>query len=144
MLAPTGSDLSKHEREGTVFAGYHYDLNFLTIHGRSRFPGLHIWLRNGQKVEVSVPVGCLLIQAGKEVLELNMHSFHKLNYCFQEVQIMVLSYSFDLYFLLNSSSGSQGAIAWLECMRLLSAKELLQLLMQRVRLDAACGECLPL
>lgn len=50
-----------------MFAGYHYDLNFLTIHGRSRFPGLNIWLRNGQKVEVKVPVGCLLIHAGKQV-----------------------------------------------------------------------------
>ncbi|KAL2326481.1 hypothetical protein Fmac_025539 [Flemingia macrophylla] len=67
LLAPTGSDLQKYGQEGTVFAGYHYDLNFLTIHGRSRFPGLNIWLRNGQKVEVKVPVGCLLIQTGKEI-----------------------------------------------------------------------------
>ena len=67
LLAPTGSDLQRHGSEGTVFAGYHYDLNFLTIHGRSRFPGLNIWLRNGQKVEVKVPVGCLLIQSGKQL-----------------------------------------------------------------------------
>lgn len=67
LLAPTGSDLRRYGQEGTVFAGYHYDLNFLTIHGRSRFPGLNIWLRNGQKVEVKVPVGCLLIQTGKQV-----------------------------------------------------------------------------
>ncbi|KAM6563138.1 hypothetical protein CsatB_023136 [Cannabis sativa] len=67
LLAPTGSDLQTHGREGTVFAGYHYDLNFLTIHGRSRFPGLNIWLRNGRKVEVKVPVGCLLIQTGKQI-----------------------------------------------------------------------------
>lgn len=53
-----------------MFAGYHYDLNFLTIHGRSRFPGLNIWLRNGQKVEVKVPIGCLLIQTGKQVQEM--------------------------------------------------------------------------
>lgn len=66
LLAPTGSDLSRYGQEGTVFAGYHYDLNFLTIHGKSRFPGLYIWLRNGQKVEVKVPVGCLLIQTGKQ------------------------------------------------------------------------------
>ncbi|KAJ6829117.1 uncharacterized protein M6B38_359925 [Iris pallida] len=66
LLAPTGSDLRRHGCEGTVFAGYHYDLNFLTIHGRSRFPGLSIWLRNGQKVEVKVPIGCLLIQTGKQ------------------------------------------------------------------------------
>ncbi|KAK4757942.1 hypothetical protein SAY87_019243 [Trapa incisa] len=67
LLAPTGSDLSRYGQEGTVFAGYHYDLNFLTIHGKSRFPGLYIWLRNGQKVEVKVPVGCLLIQTGKQI-----------------------------------------------------------------------------
>ncbi|CAL2236909.1 unnamed protein product [Prunus armeniaca] len=67
LLAPTGSDLQRYGQEGTVFAGYHYDLNFLTIHGRSRFPGLNIWLRNGQKVEVKVPVGCLLIHAGKQI-----------------------------------------------------------------------------
>lgn len=45
LLAPTGSDLEKYE-VGTTFAGFHYDLNFLTIHGKSRFPGLYIWLRN--------------------------------------------------------------------------------------------------
>ncbi|XP_039117025.1 LOW QUALITY PROTEIN: uncharacterized protein LOC120252889 [Dioscorea cayenensis subsp. rotundata] len=67
LLAPTGSDLKRHGVEGKVFAGYHYDLNFLTIHGRSRFPGLNIWLRNGQKVPVKVPVGCLLIQTGKQI-----------------------------------------------------------------------------
>jgi isopenicillin N synthase-like dioxygenase len=67
LLAPTGSDLQRHGSEGTVFAGFHYDLNFLTIHGRSRFPGLNIWLRNGKKMEVKVPVGCLLIQSGKQV-----------------------------------------------------------------------------
>ncbi|XP_042479474.1 uncharacterized protein LOC122060450 [Macadamia integrifolia] len=67
LLAPTGSDLRRYGQEGNVFAGYHYDLNFLTIHGKSRFPGLNIWLRNGQKVEVKVPVGCLLIQTGKQL-----------------------------------------------------------------------------
>ncbi|KAG2668630.1 hypothetical protein I3760_14G000800 [Carya illinoinensis] len=67
LLAPTGSDLRRYGQEGTVFAGYHYDLNFLTIHGRSRFPGLNIWLRNGEKVKVKVPIGCLLIQTGKQI-----------------------------------------------------------------------------
>jgi len=66
LLAPTGSDLARHGREGTVFAGAHTDLNFLTIHGRSRFPGLHVWLRDGRRVPVAVPDGCLLIQAGKQ------------------------------------------------------------------------------
>ncbi|GER51786.1 2-oxoglutarate (2OG) and Fe(II)-dependent oxygenase superfamily protein [Striga asiatica] len=67
LLSPTGSDLKRHGQIGTVFAGYHYDISFLTIHGRSRFPGLNIWLRNGQKMEVKVPVGCLLIQTGKQL-----------------------------------------------------------------------------
>jgi len=67
LLAPTGSDLNKWNALGSIFAGFHYDFNLLTIHGRSRFPGLFIWLRNGQKVLVRVPPGCLLIQAGKQL-----------------------------------------------------------------------------
>eukprot|EP01027_Heterolobosea_sp_BB2_P025651 GEZU01039363.1.p1 GENE.GEZU01039363.1~~GEZU01039363.1.p1 ORF type:complete len:363 (-),score=148.07 GEZU01039363.1:757-1845(-) len=67
LLAPTGSDLSKYNELNTIFAGFHYDLNFLTIHGKSRFPGLEIWLRNGKKIPVRVPEGCLLVQAGKQI-----------------------------------------------------------------------------
>lgn len=66
LLAPTGSDLAKYNSLGTVFANFHYDLNFLTIHGRSRFPGLFIWLRDGTKSIVRVPPKCLLLQAGKQ------------------------------------------------------------------------------
>ena len=50
-----------------MFAGYHYDLNFLTIHGKSRYPGLHVWLRDGTRIPVRVPDGCLLLQAGKQL-----------------------------------------------------------------------------
>ncbi|CAG9333045.1 unnamed protein product [Blepharisma stoltei] len=64
LLAPTGADLRKWGK-GTVFAGYHYDLNFITIHGKSRFPGLSAWMRNNKKIDVAVPSGCLLLQAGK-------------------------------------------------------------------------------
>lgn len=64
LLAPTGSDLTKND-VGTVFAGFHYDIAFLTIHGKSRFPGLYIWTRDNQKLQVKVPEGCLLLQAGK-------------------------------------------------------------------------------
>lgn len=41
-------------------------MNFLTIHGKSRYPGLYIWTRGGKKVLVRVPDGCLLVQAGKQ------------------------------------------------------------------------------
>jgi isopenicillin N synthase-like dioxygenase len=66
LLAPTGSNLKKFGKLGTVFAGYHYDLNFLTIHGKSRFSGLYVWTRDGRKMLVKVPDGCLLLQAGKQ------------------------------------------------------------------------------
>jgi hypothetical protein len=46
---------------GEVLAGFHYDLNFLTIHGKSRFPALNIFLRDGssagrKKVAVKVVI----------------------------------------------------------------------------------------
>lgn len=67
LLAPTGADLEKYSNLNTVIAGYHYDLNFLTIHGKSRYPGLFIWLRGGKKIPIRIPEGCLLLQAGKQL-----------------------------------------------------------------------------
>jgi len=66
LLAPTGSDIGTLP-VGTVLAGLHYDLNFLTIHGKSRYPGLSAWMRGGKKFHVSVAEGCLLLQAGKQL-----------------------------------------------------------------------------
>ncbi|KAM0282925.1 hypothetical protein ACHAQH_002736 [Verticillium albo-atrum] len=69
LLAPTSSDLRKYDEPDTILAGFHTDLNFLTIHGRSRFPGLHVWARNtGKKMAVKIPKGSyLLVQAGKQL-----------------------------------------------------------------------------
>ncbi|KAL5598319.1 hypothetical protein BROUX41_003622 [Berkeleyomyces rouxiae] len=69
LLAPTASDLAAHGALDTVLAGFHTDLNFLTIHGRSRFPGLNIWARNsGRRIAVAIPPGNhLLVQAGKQM-----------------------------------------------------------------------------
>lgn len=63
LLAPTASDLMKYN-VGTAFAGFHYDLNFITIHGKSRYPGLFLWTRDWKKMACKVPEGCLLMQAG--------------------------------------------------------------------------------
>jgi isopenicillin N synthase-like dioxygenase len=63
LLAPTGSDLKKND-VGTVFAGWHYDISFMTIHGKSRYPGLSVWTREWKKKPVKIPHGCLLVQAG--------------------------------------------------------------------------------
>jgi len=72
LLAPTASDLVKYGRKDTILAGFHTDLNFLTIHGRSRFPGLNIWARNtGKRIPVQLPPPSkgrfLLVQAGKQL-----------------------------------------------------------------------------
>lgn len=83
LLAPTGSDLAKFS-ENTVFAGVHYDLNYLTIHGKSNYGGLYIWLRNGEKRKVKIPDGCLLIQAGMQLEYLTggecLAGFHEVIY----------------------------------------------------------------
>jgi hypothetical protein len=55
LLAPTASDFSRFGAKGTVLAGFHTDLNALTIHGRSRFPGLYVWTRDGSKRAVKIP-----------------------------------------------------------------------------------------
>jgi isopenicillin N synthase-like dioxygenase len=67
LLAPTGTDLHKYGDKNTVMAGYHTDLNFITCHGKSRYPGLYIWLRDGTKMEVRIPDGCLLMQCGQQL-----------------------------------------------------------------------------
>ncbi|POM73186.1 Hypothetical protein PHPALM_9989 [Phytophthora palmivora] len=67
LLAPTGSNFNVFNQLNDVLAAYHYDLNLLTIHGKSRFPGLYIWLRDGTRTAVKIPDGCLLVQAGKQM-----------------------------------------------------------------------------
>lgn len=67
LIAPNGVNLEKQEKIGTIFNAMHWDLNFLSIHGQARFPGLRIWLRNGRVMTVKIPKGCLLIQVGKQL-----------------------------------------------------------------------------
>ncbi len=91
LLAPTGSDLKKFE-VGTVFAGLHYDLNFMTIHGKSPFPGLFVWVRDGQKCTVKVPTGCLILQAGIQFERITggfvMAGFHEVIYTEKTKQVV--------------------------------------------------------
>ena len=65
ILAPTSSDLVKCVQKGTILAKFHSDINFLTIHGRSRYPSLDIWARNtGQRIGVEIlPGHNFLVQA---------------------------------------------------------------------------------
>lgn len=72
LLAPTGSNFNEFNQVGQILAGFHYDLNFLTIHGKSRFPGLFIWTREGERMTLEIPDGCLLIQVQHLSLALDL------------------------------------------------------------------------
>lgn len=56
----------------------------MTIHGKSNYGGLYIWLRNGEKKKVRIPDGCLLLQAGIQLEYLTggslMAGFHEVVY----------------------------------------------------------------
>ncbi|KAI6047914.1 Clavaminate synthase-like protein [Pisolithus marmoratus] len=75
LLAPTASDLAKYGKKDTILAGFHTDLNCLTIHGRSRFPGLNIWARNtGKRIPSGKQIEHLtagLIKAGYHEVVVN-------------------------------------------------------------------------
>ena len=45
-LAPTAVNLTKRG-VGDVLAAFHRDFSLLTMHGKSRFPGLFAWLNTG-------------------------------------------------------------------------------------------------
>lgn len=52
LLAPTGSDLVKHGGAGTVLAGFHYDLNFITV---SSLLGICCWGFTGAMLRLTAP-----------------------------------------------------------------------------------------
>ncbi|CAD8207667.1 unnamed protein product [Paramecium pentaurelia] len=78
LLSPIGCDLQKHQIN-TRFSGYHYDLNFITVHTKSRFPGLFVWLPNGKRVELRIPEQTVLLQPGK-LFELMTGGVYKAGY----------------------------------------------------------------
>ncbi len=67
LIAPTFSDLEKYGELKTVLAGFHNDISFLTIHGKSRYPALNIWTRDEKKIRVKVPDGHFLVQSGLQI-----------------------------------------------------------------------------
>ncbi|CAF1328409.1 unnamed protein product [Rotaria sordida] len=92
VLAPTGSDLARFGKLGTVLASFHSDIGFLTIHGRARFPGLFVWTREGKRLAVKVAQGCLLLQAGKQFEWLTggqvLAGFHEVVVSEQTIQVI--------------------------------------------------------
>lgn len=114
LLAPTASDLVKYGHNDTILAGFHTDLNFLTIHGRSRYPGLNIWARNtGKRIPVKFPPTgrYLLVQAGKQIEHLSggliKAGYHEVVVNEATLQVRVIPHSFRprLQCLTNPPSG---------------------------------------
>lgn len=67
LLAPTGSNLSEYVQPGTVLAGAHDDLGFITGHLRANVPGcLRAWTRQGKRFTVRVPRGYNLWQFAQQ------------------------------------------------------------------------------
>ena len=61
LLAPTTLNLVKYSSEDITLAGFHTDLTFLTIHGRSLYPGLHIWAPSTRRrIPARIPPGSSL------------------------------------------------------------------------------------
>lgn len=97
-MAPTASDLVRFGKKDSILAGFHTDLNFLTIHGRSRYPGLHVWARNtGKRIAVKIPEGnYLLVQAGKQLEHLTgglvRAGFHEVVVNERTISVRVISF----------------------------------------------------
>lgn len=70
LVAPTGTNLDLHGWPNTVLAGLHDDLNLASGHGASNYPGLFIWTRHGRRLQVKLPPGEILIQAGQQMQHL--------------------------------------------------------------------------
>lgn len=66
VFGPTGCDLSLHGKPGTVIAGFHTDMGFGTIHAPSNSPGLRVWTRDLQRIDVAMEPDELLFQAGRQ------------------------------------------------------------------------------
>ena len=69
VLAPSSSNLVKYGQKGTILTRCHSDVNFLTIHSRSRYPCLDIWAKNNPKrIGVEIPPGNnFVVQAGLQL-----------------------------------------------------------------------------
>lgn len=52
---------------GKVLCSFHRDFDIFTIHGKSRYAGLYAWLNTGERFNVAVPDGHMLIQGGKQL-----------------------------------------------------------------------------
>jgi isopenicillin N synthase-like dioxygenase len=55
------------KKQNDVIKGFDCELSLLTAFGSSSYGGLNVWTRDGNKISIKIPDGCLLIQAGKQL-----------------------------------------------------------------------------
>jgi len=64
MLSPVGTCLNAYACRDKTISSFHKDLNYITVHGKCRYPGLIIWLPNGKRIPVFTPPGSMIMQVG--------------------------------------------------------------------------------
>ena len=120
VLAPSSSDLVKYGQKGTILTRCHSDVNFLTIHGRSRYPSLDIWPRNtGHRIGLEIPPGNnFVVQAGKQLEHITggliKAGFHEvavndrtLAVCYSDTNIFLCTH--DMFFIRLLNDGRRNS-----------------------------------
>jgi len=67
ILSPVGTCLDAYAQRSKALSSFHVDLNYITVHGKCRYPGLAIWLPNGNRIPVFTPPGSMLMQVGSSL-----------------------------------------------------------------------------
>ncbi len=75
-IAPTYASYWEDRKPGTVQAALHQDIDVFAIHAQGTHSGLFVYTENGERLEVRVPPGCFLVQAGRQ-LYLRMRSMER-------------------------------------------------------------------
>ena len=75
-VAPTFASYLDDRVPGTIQAALHQDIDVFAIHAQGTHSGLFVYTETGERLEVRVPEGCFLVQAGRQ-LYLKMRSMQR-------------------------------------------------------------------
>lgn len=75
-VAPTFASFYRDRQPHTIQAALHEDIDVFAIHAQGTHSGLFVYSETGERLRVSVPEGCLLVQAGRQ-LYLRMRSMER-------------------------------------------------------------------
>jgi len=75
-VAPTFASFHRDREPRTIQAALHEDIDVFAIHAQGTHSGLFVYTETGVRLRVSIPEGCLLVQAGRQ-LYLKMRSMKR-------------------------------------------------------------------